>query len=381
MVQLSFDESTVDARIAECPDTAAVFLIWPREGKPYLGKTSLLRRRLKRLLGPRAHPSRFLHLRPVAERIDYWLYGSRLEANLRMYGLAREHFPEDYARILKLRQPAYVKLVLTNQYPRTHVTARLSGSASLHFGPFSTRAAAEQFEGGFLDFFQLRRCQEDLVPSPEHPGCVYGEMNKCLRPCQQVVSVHEYASEAQRVAAFLSTSGAALLESLEAARDRLSADLEFEEASRTHKRLERAQSVVQGKGELATDVRTLSGIAIVPSAAPECVGLWPFFNGIWRAGCDFALREEEGSPRPMDRRLREVLEQLPAARRVSLSERQDHMAILAGWYFSSWRDGEWVPFADPANPPYRKLVNAIHRVAKDVSAAPRMAAQSTETAS
>ncbi len=364
MHQLSFDASTVDQRIAECPDRPAVFLIWPREGKPYLGKTSLLRRRLKRLLGPRAHASRFLHLRAVAERIDYWLYGSRLEANLRMYGLAREHFPDDYSRILKLRQPSYVKLVLTNDYPRTHVTTRLSGSASLHYGPFSTRAAAEQFEAGFLDFFQLRRCQEDLVPSPEHPGCVYGEMNKCLRPCQQIVSVEEYASEAQRVRAFLSSNGASLLDSLEAARDRLSADLEFEEAARTHKRLERVQSVVQSKGDLATDVHQLCGIAIVPSAVPESVSLWPFFHGMWRAGCDFALREEDGSPRPMDRRLREVFESLPPARRIAISERQDHIALLTGWYFSSWRDGEWVGFTDPANLPYRKLVNAIHRVAK-----------------
>jgi excinuclease ABC subunit C len=367
VAELHFDEGTVDARIAECPDRPAVFLIWPREGKPYLGKTSLLRRRLKRLLGPRAHASRFLHLRAVAERINYWLYGSRLEANLRMYGLAREHFPEDYARTIKLRQPSYVKLVLTNEFPRTHVTTRLSGAGSLHFGPFATRASADEFEAGFLDFFQLRRCQEDLVPSPDHPGCVYGEMNKCMRPCQQIVGVEEYASEAQRVSTFLSTSGASLLESLEAARERFSADLEFEEAARTHKRLERVQSVVQTKGDLAGDILKLSGLAIVPSAVPECVGLWPFFNGMWRAGCDFALREEEGSPRPMDRRLREMFEALPPARRVSLTERQDHVAILTSWYFSSWRDGEWVPFSDASNPPYRKLVNAIHRVAKTVT--------------
>ncbi len=206
MPQFAFDETTVDERIAECPDRPAVFLIWPREGKPYLGKTALLRRRLKRLLGPRKHSSRFLHLRSVATHVDYWLYGSRLEGNLRMYGQAREHFPDDYTRILKLRQPSYVKLVLSNPYPRTHITTRLSGSDSLLFGPFATRTLAEQFEGGFLDYFQLRRCQEDLLPSPEHPGCVYGEMNKCLRPCQQIVGVEEYASEAQRVASFLRTA-------------------------------------------------------------------------------------------------------------------------------------------------------------------------------
>jgi len=31
----------------EVPDCAAVFLLWAREGKPYLARTALLRRRLR----------------------------------------------------------------------------------------------------------------------------------------------------------------------------------------------------------------------------------------------------------------------------------------------------------------------------------------------
>src|SRR5207244_6958620 len=64
-----------------------------------------------------------------------------------------------------------------------------------------------------LDLFQLRRCEDNLAPSPEHPGCIYGEMNKCLRPCQQVVSIEEYRGEAHRVEEFIRTDGASLRES------------------------------------------------------------------------------------------------------------------------------------------------------------------------
>lgn len=369
MQRIEFDESTVDARIAECPDAPAVFLVWAREGAPYLARTLLLRRRLMRLLGPRKQPSRFLHLRPVATHVEYWRYGSRLEANLRLYELARRHYPEDYARVIKLRQPSYVKLIRTNAFPRTQVTTRLSGSDSILFGPFSTRAAAEQFEAGFLDFFQLRRCQEDLVPSPEHPGCVYGEMNKCLRPCQQAVTIEEYASESQRVAAFLQSNGGTLLDSLRAARDRLSAELEFEEAARMHKRWEKAEAIVQAKGDLATDIRRLCGAAVVPSAEPDSIALWPFLNGAWREGYTLSLRVEEGKPVPLDRRLREYFALLDPATKTNLRERQDHAAILAGWFFSSWRDGEWVSFPDASAIPYRKLVNAVHRVAKPAQTA------------
>ncbi len=104
-------------------------------------------------------------------------------------------FPDDYLRLVKLRMPAYVKLILANEFPRTQVSTRLSASRAMHYGPFQSRAAAELFEEQFLDLFQIRRCQENLEPSPQHPGCIYGEMNRCLRPCQQVVSREEYLSE------------------------------------------------------------------------------------------------------------------------------------------------------------------------------------------
>lgn len=37
--------------------------------------------------------------------------------------------------------------------------------------------------------------------------------------------------------------------------------------------------------------------------------------------------------------------------------------MLARWYYSSFRDGEWLSFGAPEDVPYRKLVRAISRVA------------------
>src|SRR5580698_5951945 len=199
------------------PDVPAVFLLWASEGKPYLARTALLRRRLKRLISDRDRVSRLLNLRGIAERIEYWPMGSRLESSLLHLELAQAHFPEDWPRIVRLRPPAFVRLTIDNPFPRTMVTTRLG--RGLFYGPFASRAAAERFEGELLDLFQIRRCEENLTPSPTHPGCIYGEMNRCLRPCQQAVSEDEYRGETARVEQFLRTGGASLLESASAARD------------------------------------------------------------------------------------------------------------------------------------------------------------------
>src|SRR5215470_1958032 len=196
------------AELDQAPDRPAVFLLWAGQGKPYLARTTLLRRRLKRLVSDRERISRVLNLRGVAERVEYWLTGSQIESALIHLELAQTHFPEDWPRLTRLRPPAFVRLTLDNPFPRTMITSRLG--RGLFFGPFASRAAAERFEQELLDLFQIRRCEENLQPSPQHPGCIYGEMNRCLRPCQQAVSIEEYRGEAGRVEQFLLTRGASL---------------------------------------------------------------------------------------------------------------------------------------------------------------------------
>jgi hypothetical protein len=61
----------------------------------------------------------------------------------------------------------------------------------------------------------------------------------------------------------------------------------------------------------------------------------------------------------MDHRLRELAEGLHQEGPPNL----EHLSILMRWHSSSWRDGEWIGFESPARIPYRKLVNAIGRVA------------------
>jgi excinuclease UvrABC nuclease subunit len=379
----------LDTSLAALPAGPAVFLILAGEGRPYLGKTTMLPRRLGRLLGPRPAPSKILNLRSVATRVEYRPTASRLETSLVLYAAARQHYPETYVDLIRLRMPPYVKIVLSNAFPRSHVTTRLSDSHGFYYGPFRARAAAEQFENRFLDLFQMRRCQENLEPSTSHPGCMYGEMNLCLRPCQMAVSAAEYASEVERARQFLSTGGRSLSGALLHARDRLSQEMNFEEAARLHKQLEKVQEVLKLRDELAGNIDDLNGLAVTRSVAPGCVELWFMLGGCWQAPRRFAVEAAGAKSESLDRRLREIAAELhpespwqggcaPLAQRpccitngntvnrvlperVGARERQEHLALLARWFYSSYRDGEWIPFAGLEDIPYRKLVRAISR--------------------
>jgi len=351
------EPENLDANIEASPNTAAVFLVWAGDRSAYLAKTTMLRRRLMRIFKSSDALKRSLNLRGVATRIEYWPTGSRFESMLVHYALARRFYPEDYLRRIKLRMPSYVKLIPANEFPRTQVSTRLSGGRALYCGPFQSRAAAELFENQFLDLFQIRRCQENLEPSPSHPGCIYGEMNRCLRPCQQVVSREEYGSEVERVREFLTGNGAALISVTTAARDRLSAEMDFEEAARQHKRLERIQDVLALRGDLVCDIDRLYGLAIAPSLEPDSVLLWFVCQGAWQAPVQFRLT----SLTSLDQRLRELVGSIQPDM-PPLAERQEHLALLARWHYSNYSDGEWIGFPSLDQAPYRKLVRAISRV-------------------
>ena len=107
----------------------------------------------------------------------------------------------------------------------------------------------------------------------------------------------------------------------------------------------------------------LHGVAVTRSSVPNAVELWFVQGGCSLGAARVTFEVVEGKPAPLDQVLRET-----AASRVvapqSMRERQEFLAILARWYYSSWRDGEWLDFASFDQIPYRKLVNAVSRVAR-----------------
>ena len=239
---------------------------------------------------------------------------------------------------------------------------RIGRVPAVYYGPFRSRASASRFESEALDLFQLRRCEEDLAPAPDHRGCIYGEMGRCLRPCQLVVGKAEYRTESDRVAAFLRTDGRALLVTAAAARERMSAAMDFEGAALLHQRVAKIEAVLGIRDELARAVETLNAIAVVPSAVPNAVELGWIRDGAWRGFTRLDLALRDGKPVSLDARLRAAASGI-GTDTVDAVLRTEQMAVLARWFYSSWRDGELLLADAWEKLPWRKVVNAISRVA------------------
>ena len=214
-----------------------------------------------------------------------------------------------------------------------------------------------------LDLFQIRRCVENLRPSAEHPGCVWGEIGKCSRPCQQAVSVEEYRGQAGRLLGALETSGERLKRSIAEERDQASESLEFERAAKLHVLLEKASEAFRTVESPACELGRFHGVVVQQSAEPEKLLMWPLYQGWLQSPQTLEAPMSAASPVSLDQRVREALAAAPLEA-ASVAEREDDQALLGRWWFRGRRQGELVVFDRWDRVPYRRLVNAVSRVAR-----------------
>ena len=280
--RIEFLPEASDALLRQLPAAPGVFSLRGESAggqaiaEPYLTRAADLRRRLRRLLAPPeqldAHgqpvPSKRLNLRNRVRFIEYTRTGSEFESTLLLYHAAHSAFGADEARRrLRLHPPYFLRVTMAAPHPRVYSTNRLSKrSLAEFFGPFPSRAAADRYCDAVLDLFKLRRCYEDLTPYPEHPGCIYGDIGKCLMPCKEgnpaACTPAEYAAEAQRVLAFFRTRGQSLLDEVATQREAASDALDFETAAALHKHWEKVRAAALLADELIRPVPELRAVIL-----------------------------------------------------------------------------------------------------------------------
>jgi excinuclease ABC subunit C len=166
----------------------------------------------------------------------------------------------------------------------------------------------------------------------------------------------------------LASNGRATLAVLSTARDRACEDMEFEQAALMHKRIEKIKTTAALRDPVIGEIHEFNGIALTRSVITEKYLLWPMLKGLWQDPLPFFIGgNNSASGNSLDRQLRELLADGLPKPRIS-GNRAEEIAIFSRWYYSSWRDGEWFPFASLATLNYRKLVRQLSKMAHPVTA-------------
>ena len=405
-VRVGFDPAQAEEILRGVPTGPGVFALrgFKVSDEPYLTRTADLRRRMRRLLDPPESQSKRLNLRDRVARIEYTVTGSEFESSLVLYEAAAALFGlAEARRRLKLHTPYFLRFTTENAFPRVYATNRLSRRRLAQmYGPFPSRAAAERYCDAVLDLFKLRRCYEDLQPYPEHPGCVYQEMRKCLAPCNIACTPEEYRAEAEAVKMFFDTRGESMLLTVAAQREVAAEAMEFEQAAALHERYQKIKAASALADELVQPVLKVRAV-IVQKSSPHPGGdeLQEAAVFLFEAGCIAgpermstlgvrAVKEQtsvgsslfaqplmlqavplEGThASPVnnpEERASEALSQLEKKSGVpaDMALLSDHLSLLRRWYYrpEKQRAGEvFFPYAD-GGWPVRRILRGAARIA------------------
>ncbi len=343
------------SHIDAVPSTPGVYRIVPARGEAHISWSSNLRRRVKRLEAI---------LQQGVLRLDCWPATSKLDSSILLYELTRLEFPTDYARRLRLRAPWFLSLSDEDAYPQPAISQRISPETEVVLGPFGNRDSAQAYLESTLGLFQVRRCPGVLQPSVDHPGCLYGEIGQCLRPCQCAVSASEYRSEVARVADFLRTNGRSMITDLSVARNRASENMEFETAAQAHKRMEKVKAAASLRENDVGEARRFCGIALTRASQPHACQLRPMLDGFWQDAIEFSFEQNASVSRSIDVAVRERLSTVLTNPQAN-GDRAEHLALFGRWLRSSWCDGEWFSFQTLNDLDYRKLVRRMSRFVQE----------------
>ena len=247
----------LQAKIRTIPTEPGVYLYKNAEGEViYVGKAKNLRSRVASYFHEgRWEDAKTGTLVREAADVDYIVVGNNKEALALENNLIKQRKPRFNILLRDDKTYPYVKLTLTERWPRVYVTRRLRKDGSAYYGPYFPANLAYRIVDLIHRNFLIPSCKVDLTRFHPRP-CLQYYIKRCLGPCVENLTAPELYLEAVRdVKLFLEGRPTDLSKSLRERMEQAATDQEYERAARyrdlisTVEQLQERQRIASAEGD------------------------------------------------------------------------------------------------------------------------------------
>jgi excinuclease ABC subunit C len=244
-------------KIRTIPTEPGVYLYKNGEGEViYVGKAKNLRSRVASYFHEgRWEDSKTGTLVREAVDVDYIVVGNNKEALALENNLIKQRKPRFNILLRDDKTYPYVKLTLSERFPRVYVTRRLRKDGSAYYGPYFPANLAYRIVDLIHRNFLIPSCKVDLTRFHTRP-CLQYYIKRCLGPCVQELTTREAYQEAVHdVKLFLEGRPTDLSKSLQGRMEQAAAAQEYERAARyrdlisTVEQLQERQRIAAAEGD------------------------------------------------------------------------------------------------------------------------------------
>ena len=188
---------------------------------------------------PEEGPRKTADLRSITRAVVWTLADGHFETDLCFLELARALWPKRYPSLLGWKPPWFVHADPDADAPHFVVRRDVLAEKGRWVGPFASERSARRFVDIVRDAFDLCRHVQCLRQAPHAETCAYGQMGRCLRPCDGTTGMDAYRDAVRRAADLAEGRREDRRRELERRMAEASAELAFERAAGLKKRLER----------------------------------------------------------------------------------------------------------------------------------------------
>ncbi len=232
----------MDERIHILPNSPGVYIMRAKEGTIlYIGKAKNLSDRVKQYFQESNLYSRgwkLPSLLPLIAKIDYVTCASERDALVLEEKLIKQYQPFFNSLGKDGKSYPYLKLTLSEDFPRLQLTRRVVKGKDAYYGPYPKSSIVKNLMR-FLwrsQYAPLRPCKwkfsrEKELAAQKINTCIYYHTGQCPAPCSGKISYDDYRKNAQRMADFLDGNFGNLTDSLTRLMQEHSAKLEYEQAA------------------------------------------------------------------------------------------------------------------------------------------------------
>lgn len=220
----------------------------------YIGKASNLNHRVRSYFSSPLSPSpKLQRLTNKISDFEFIVTDSEQEALILECNLIKRYRPRYNIRLKDDKAFPYLKINLSEEWPRVSITRRLEEDGSRYFGPFASAGSVRQTLKLIKKIFPFRSCNKAITGNDNRP-CLNYYIHRCLGPCIGVVTKEEYAEVINQVILFLEGKRELVLRKLKGKMAAASSQFHFEKAALLRDQIQAVERVIEGQ-KIATTVK------------------------------------------------------------------------------------------------------------------------------
>ena len=281
-------------RLANIPEEPGVYLMKDNAGKIiYVGKAKILKNRVRQYFqSQERHSPKVRAMVANIADFEYILTDSELEALILECNLIKKYRPRYNISLKDDKSYPYLKVTMQEDFPRLHMTRRLSRDGAKYYGPYADAGAMYETMKLLKTMFPLRTCRK---MNPDRP-CLNYHIKRCLAPCAGYVSKEEYGKMIKSVCMVLDGRTTELERDLKQRMQEAAEEYAFEEAARLRDQLQAVERLNESQKAVTNNGGDMDVIGFAQDMTGNCLQIFFVRKGKLIGRDNFFLQDGGEAP-------------------------------------------------------------------------------------